>query len=256
MSIHPVAPGEFTQEFRVLFELSKLSDNRFDQKVSLSAVIKTCGLCQDEAEQIISSLRESGLLVFDAVIGFLRITRYGISEVVTAKASPHTRTAYFPSLIKMGIRLRRGHHLFDTVEPVWPIIQNRTGDSASEALNSAPLMPEQGQNDTEQFENKVAQTDGNPSDQQLLTTMINELEGLEKQLAVSEEPVSKDPFERLGVLIEHHYLANTTMAACAAGTNTEKLWTRSAAFNKAPAQSTSELVSELEHINELLFTFV
>jgi len=240
MSVHPILPGEFTQEFRVLFELCKLSNNRFDQKVSRSAVINTCGLRQDEAEQIICSLRESGLLVFDAVIGFLRITRYGISEIVTAKASPHTRTAYFPSLIKMGIRLRRGHHLFDTVEPVWPspTTPNYSIAGFNEEKNASDdAIP-------------LEQSINGSTDQPLLTSMIDELEALEKQLTESEQTVAADPFEQLEGLIERHYEASTKARSARMKT---KLWTRSVESKNPDAQATSKLISELEGINELLF---
>lgn len=248
MSVHPILPGEFTQEFRLLFELCKLSDNRFDQKVSRSAVINTCGLSQDEAEQIICSLRESGLLVFDAVIGFLRITRYGISEIVTAKAAPHTRTAYFPSLIKMGIRLRRGHHLFDTVEPIWP--SSAASPSPKTQNHSITGFSEGTHSSTEV--NPFNQSIKRPSDKPLLTSMIDELEALEKQLAVPQRSVTRDPFEQLEVLIDRHCKACATTRSARV---TTKLWTRSANIDDPTDRSTAKIVSELEQVSELLFAF-
>jgi len=82
--------------------------------------------------------------------------------------------------------------------------------------------------------------------------MIDELEALEKQLAVPERSVSSDPFEQLEILINSH------CKACAkkrSARMTTKLWTRSANIDDPGAQSTAKIVSELEQINESLFAF-
>ena len=82
--------------------------------------------------------------------------------------------------------------------------------------------------------------------------MIDELEALEKQLAVPQRSVTRDPFEQLEVLIDRHCKACATTRSARV---TTKLWTRSANIDDPTDRSTAKIVSELEQVSELLFAF-
>lgn len=103
-------------EFLFLFHACKLTNNRPDQSVSLSDVARVSGLNQDQSEQLCTSLREARLIRYSSLLGDISVTRFGVSEVVTTKACPHTGANYFPAVRQMGLKFSRGHHLFDEVE--------------------------------------------------------------------------------------------------------------------------------------------
>lgn len=103
-------------EFLFLFHACKLTNNRPDQSVSLADVARVAGLNQDQSEQLCASLREARLIRYSSLLGDISVTRFGVSEVVTTKACPHSGANYFPAVRQMGLRFSRGHHLFDDLE--------------------------------------------------------------------------------------------------------------------------------------------
>ena len=103
-------------EFLFLFHACKLTNNRPDQSVALSDVARAAGLSQDQSEQLCASLREARLIRYSSLLGDISVTRFGVSEVVTTKACPHSGANYFPAVRQMGLRFSRGHHLFDDLE--------------------------------------------------------------------------------------------------------------------------------------------
>ncbi len=119
MSATPL-PDKPITEFRTLFELCRLAGHEPENPVSIPSLVTACDLARDEFNDVVRTLKQRQLIVFDTLLDYLRITHFGVSEIVSAKARPNLNTHYFPSLKMMGIRLRQGHHLFDSVEPVWP----------------------------------------------------------------------------------------------------------------------------------------
>ena len=128
--------GNQITEFRTLFELCRLAEHEPENPVSIPLLVSACNLARDDFNQVLGTLKKRRLIAFDTLLDYLRITHFGVSEIVTAKAQPGARTHYFPSLKTMGIRLRQGHHLFDSVEPVWPEKSASTGLTTDERADT------------------------------------------------------------------------------------------------------------------------
>ena len=133
------------------------------------------------------------LAEFDKQVGNLRVTRYGISEIITAKACPNSRTNYFPSINSMKIRLSRGHHLFDDVEPVWPEELSAPATAASPAQTSKYLPDgrrakavRKGAKRSKKHGQVVSEAAPLNSKAAIIAAMIAELEQLAAQLAVTQ----------------------------------------------------------------------
>jgi len=187
----PTFPIETAREFRVLFELCRLSGNRPENSVEMTQLSKTADLASDDFDHSIESLMAAKLAEFDKQVGNLRVTRYGISEIVTAKACPNSRTNYFPSINSMKIRLCRGHHLFDDVEPLWPEELSAPVKSASTNETSkylpgnkpAKVIRKIARQDEKKTGEITSDLTPDLSRNAIIVQMISELEHLAMQLA-------------------------------------------------------------------------
>lgn len=186
-------PIETTREFRVLFELCRLSGNRPENAVEIALLSKTADLDSQHFDYSIESLLTAKLAEFDKHVGNLRVTRYGISEIFTAKACPNSRTNYFPSINSMNIRLSRGHHLFDEVEPLWPDELSAPEKTASTTQTSkylpdntrARAMRKGVRRDLKKDDITAADLTSTGTRAVIITEMIAELEDLLTQFATA-----------------------------------------------------------------------